>query len=267
MNETTNSLLDEAIDELNRYVPDEHERRPYDFHAHRRRHLLATLGWAAAGFATIALLSLALPALTEPLRSELALRTAGLCVGVAFVGFGCVAWIASRTRPHERRAAHVLLWTTVVVYAVIVNVFAASLGLVTADLAVSPRLAVSGAVAATGGGVVVVLGSAVALGFDAPWKDTVRWLGLVALGTAAVAAARPDLWWVGVIVGVILARAVATTLRHSLVGPGAPPPALAACLVAGFTGLALLAVYVVVRDVIRLTIEITGASIHQATRQ
>ena len=267
MSEITHCALDEAIAELNRYDPDEDGEQPQDFHSHLRRHLLATLGWAAAGIAAIALLSLALPALTEPLRAEFALRAAGLCVAAAFVGFGCVAWLASRTEPQERRAAHVLLWTTVVVYAVIVNVFAASLGLVGADLPTSPLLTVSGAVVATGAAIVVVLGFAVVLGFDAPWKNTVRWLGLVALGTAAVAVAEPDLWWVGVIVGVVLARAVATTLRHSLVGPGAPPPALAACLVAGFTGLALLAVYVVVRDVIRITLDITGEIILQATRR
>lgn len=45
MTETTNSALDEAVDELNRCVPEEDGGQPQDFHAHLRRHLLATLGW------------------------------------------------------------------------------------------------------------------------------------------------------------------------------------------------------------------------------
>ena len=60
-----------------------------------------------------------------------------------------------------------------------------------------------------------------------------------------------ELWWVGLIGRFLLAVAVEATINEALKRWYVPEPALAACLVAGVTAVALLGIYVIVRFVLR----------------
>ena len=60
-----------------------------------------------------------------------------------------------------------------------------------------------------------------------------------ACGTPIPYAIDPELWWVGLIAGFLLAITVEMTLAAALERPHVPEPALAACLVAGVTAIVI----------------------------
>ena len=181
--------------------------------------------------------------------------SAGACVGAGFAGFAAVAWCASQIDAHDTKRAHLLLWTTTLFYSGLVNVFAASIDFGEIEGGVSALETVAGAVGATGGAIIIMLGVAVAIGFDARWKRPARWVAIVALTTVAVEIAAPGWWLGGIIGGLLLARAADLFVLYVVHERAFAPPALAACLVASVTALVLLVIYFVIRDAIRIALE------------
>lgn len=219
-----------------------------------RKRLFTVLAWSGAGFAAIAALSIALTALSGAVFHDVGIGSAAACVVIGLAGFVAVVGLASHLDAHQRAGAHLLLWATTLAYAVLINVFAAAFtyddGAHNGHILVS---VVAGAVAATGAGVLGVLAIAIAIGFDSPLRSFVRWLTLVGVAAASVIVYEPELWWVGLIAGGLLAFAVEITLNAALERLHVPEPALAACLVAGVTALVLLVIYTLVRFAIRVS--------------
>ena len=222
-------------------------------------HLLATLGWTTAGFTAIALASLALT--HSPLHpiADVGFWAALPCVGGAIVAACIIAWIAWKTPREHIVRAHVLLWITTALFGWLVHVFAAAIDFGQTPGTTSALGTVAGAAAATGGALIIALGLAVVIGMDAPWRHWARSAAIVALTAWAVEAAAPDLLWFGVVFGIGLARAVTAITRNIAHTREIPAPALAACIVAGVSALALLIAYLLVRDAIRT---FAGATAH-----
>ena len=227
-----------------------------------RRRLFAILGWAGAGFAVIAALSVAIAAMPHGLLDEVGFKSAATCVAVGLIGFVAVAAIASNLDEHQHAAAKVLLWVTVVVYSVLINVFAAALDLIW-QAAEGFNLVgiVASAVAVAGAAVIGVLAVAVSTGFDSPVSAPLRWIILIVLATGPVWVFEPELWWIGVCAGVLLAFTVEMILAAALERWYVPEPALAACLVAGVTAIVLLVIYTIVRFALKLTAHAAAAGV------
>lgn len=244
-NELPAEVLDAAFD-----VPDP------------RRRLFAILGWAGAGFAVIAALSVAMAAIPHGLLDEIGFRSAATCVTIGLIGFVVVVAIALRLDEHQRAGAKVLLWATVVAYSGVINVFAAALNL-TGQAAEGIHLVglVAGAVAVAGAAIIGTLAVAVSTGFNSPLSAPLRWIILIALAAGPVWGFEPELWWVGVLAGVLLAFTVEMILVAALDYWHVPEPALAACLVAGVTAIVLLVIYTIVRYVLKLTAHATAAGV------
>ena len=218
-----------------------------------RKRLFAVLGWAGAGFAAITALSLVLTGLYDTAFRDFGIGSAAMCVLIGLAGFVGVVVIASKLDESQRTGAHVLLWTTTLAYAVLINVFAAAFNLDgNAALGFDLVTIVAGSVAATGAAVLGILAIAIAIGFG-PLGTFLRWFTFVGLVTGAVVAFEPQAWWAGLIGAVLLAGAVELTLEAAHERWHVPEPALAACLVAGVTAVVLLVIYTVVRFVLRLT--------------
>jgi len=214
-----------------------------------RRRLYAVLGWSAGGFAALVMLTLVLTGLVSgiPIVGGVASAVLGL---IGFVGV-----FAFASRVHDRAGAHVLLWSTSLFYAVLFNLFAATVGLT--------GVMAAGAVAATATAVLAILALAVAIGFGR-MAMFVRWLTFLALVTGTVSVIAPELWWVGLVAGFLLAMVVEMTLGAARTRPGVPEPALAACLVAGVAALVLLVLYALVRYGVRIVAGAVAAGAHAA---
>ena len=218
-----------------------------------RKRLFLVLAWSGAGFAAITALSLLLTGLYDTAFRDFGIGSAAICVLVGLAGFVAVVVVASGLDRSERTGAHVLLWTTTVVYAVLINIFAAAFNLDrNAATGFDLVTMVTGSVAVTGAAVLGILAIAIAIGFG-PFGTFLRWLTFIGLVTGAVVAFEPGAWWVGLIGGVLLAGAVEVTVQAAHERLHVPEPALAACLVAGVTAIVLLVIYIVVRFVLRLT--------------
>ena len=202
-----------------------------------RNRLFKVLAWSGGGFAALTGFSLALAGQV----SGIAFLGGALAAGLGVAGFAGVFTMASRLE--HRIGAHLLLWVTTLFYAVLINLFSAAFGL-------DPIVA-SGAVAATGFGVLAILAVAVAVGFGAV-AMCVRSVTFIALATGASYAIDPELWWVGLVAGFVLAITVEMTLAAALERPHIPEPALAACLVAGVTAIIILVLYALIRFGIRI---------------
>ena len=216
-----------------------------------RARLFAVLGWAAAGFTAVALLAALIALWSETLFQEVGLRAAGASVFVGLAVFVVVVLMALQMTWRDRTAAQVLLWSTTLVYAVLINVFAAALDLGDGQAGQALFLFVVGSVLLVGAGVLCVLGVAVAVGFESGGKTFVRWLAVLALVAGPVTFVDPDIWWVGVVGGLLLAWAVDLVVSVALRKPDVPAPALAAGLVAAVTAVVLLVIFVIVRFVLR----------------
>ena len=205
--------------------------------AQLQKRLFKVLGWAGVGFAAVAGVSLALAGQV----SGIALFGGLIAAGLGVVGFIATFAVASQIAHHS--GAHMLLWTATVFYAVIINLFCASFGI--------EPLIVAGAVAATGAAVLVILAAGVAAGFNA-LAMCARWVTYIAAAIGTLYAIDPELWWVGLIAGFLLAITVEMTLGAALERPHVPEPALAACLVAGVTAIVILVLYAIIRFGIRI---------------
>ena len=226
-----------------------------------RGRLFAILAWAAAGFVAIAALSLVLATVFGHLLRDLGLIVAALCVGAGLAGFVAVVRVAQQFDERDRRAAQVLLWATVLVSAVLINVFAAAFNLGgDVGLGLDFVVLVALAVAATGAAVIGVLAIAISIGFESPFLLFVRWGVFIALVAVPVYVIDPELWWAGLVGGFLLAVAVEATVNEALKRWYVPEPAIAACLVAGVTAVVLLVIYVVVRFVFRLTLAVVAGA-------
>lgn len=222
-----------------------------------RARLFAVLGWAAAGFSAVAVLAAFIALLSESLFQDVGLGAGGLSVAVALAVFAGVVMIALQMTWQDRIAAQVLLWGTALVYAVLINVFAAALDPGGGQAGV---LGVVASILLLGAGVLCVLGLAVGVGFEDDGKTFLRWLALLVLVAGPVTFVNPDVWWVGVIGGLLLAWAVDLVVSVALENPGVPGPALAACLVAGVSAVVLLVIFVIVRYVLRFVAGVLEAS-------
>ena len=211
--------------------------------------------WSGAGFAVITALSIALTARSGTVFHDGGIGSAATCVVIGLAGFVAVVGRASHLHVHQRAGAHLLLWATTLAYAVLINVFAAAFTY--DDGAHNGHIFVS-AVAATGASVLGVLAIGIAIGFDSPFRSFARWLTLVGLAAPSVIDFEPELWWVGLIAGGLLAFAVEMTLEAELERLHVPEPALAAGLVTGVTALVLLVIYTLVRFTIRVTAALAG---------
>ena len=162
--------------------------------------------WSGGGFTVLTGLGLALAGHV----SGIAFLGGALAASLSVAGFAVVFALASRLS--HRIGAHLLLWATTVLYAVLVNLVAAAFG-------VDPIFA-AGAVAATGFGVLAILALAVAVGFGVV-PTCVRSVAFVGLASGASYAVGPELWWVGLVTGSLLAITVAMTLAAALERPHA----------------------------------------------
>ena len=216
-----------------------------------RARLFAVLGWAAAGFTAVAILAALIALWSETLFQEVGLRAAGLSVGVGLAVFAGVAWTALQMTWENRTAAQALLWSTTLIYAVLINVFAAALDLGDSSAGWELVLFVVSTVLLVGAGVLCVLGVAVAIGFEGNAKVFFRWLAVLMLVAGPVVYVDPDAWWVGVIGGLLLAWAVDLVISIALHNHDVPGPALAACLVAAVSAVVLLVIFLIVRFVLR----------------
>lgn len=217
-----------------------------------RARLFAVLGWAGAGFVGVAVLAALVALWSETLFQEVGLRSAGGSVAVGLAVFAGVAWCALQMTWEHRTAAQVLLWSTALVYAVLVNVFVAALDIADGQAGPGLFLFVLGSILLVGAGVLCVLGMAVAIGFEGGGQGFFRWLALLMLVAGPVVYVAPDAWWVGVIGGLLLAWAVDEVVSVALRHPDVPGPALAACLVAVVSAVVLLVIFLVVRFVLRV---------------
>ena len=227
-----------------------------------RTHLLHALGWASAGLAAIVAVSL----LTSPGAGlgPVGVFAAGACVTGAIAGFWVIALLAKRINPNNTQGAHMLLWGTCAAYAWLINAFAASIGF-GAGAETWSIASVPGAVAGTAGVALVSIAITVAIGTDTPGK---RWAGaggIVVVCTVAAEIAGSDMWWLGTVCGIVLARGVGAFLR--MAGERKPhAAALAACLVAGISALALIVAYVIVRDAMRTQAQATAEGVRTSAR-
>ena len=199
--------------------------------SHRRR-LFAVLGWAAGGFAALTALSFALTGFV----SGIAIVGGAIAAGIAVAGFFAVFAMASRL--HGRASGHVLLWTTTLAYAVVINVFSASFGF--------DALITMAAVAGTASAALAILALGVAIGFGA-LAMLGRWVIFIGLSTGAAFVLAPEMWWVGLVAGFLLAIVVEMTLDVALQRPHVPEPALGACLIAGITAIVILVIFTLIR--------------------
>ena len=225
-----------------------------------RAQLFAVLGWAAAGFAAVAVLAGLIALWSQTLFQEAGLGAGGISVGVGLAVFVGVVRMALQMTWEDRTAAQVLLWGTALVYAVLINVFAAALDLGGGQAGTALFLFVVAAVLLVGAGVLSVLALAVGVGFEDDGKTFFRWLALLVLVAGPVTFVDPEAWWVGVIGGLLLAWAVHLVVSFALDHPDVPGPALAACLVAAVTAVVLLVILVIVRYVLRFVAGILEAS-------
>ena len=230
-----------------------------------RARFFGVLGWAAAGFAAVAVLAAFIALSSEALFQEVGLRAAGISVAVGLAVFVGVVLMALQMTWQDRIAAQVLLWGTTLVYAVLINVFAAALDLGDGQAGQALFLFVVGSVLLVGIGVLSILGVAVGVGFDDDGKTLFRWLAVLVLVAGPVTFIDPDIWWVGVIGGLLLAWAVDLVVSVALRNPDVPGPALAACLVAAVSAVVLLVILVIVRFVLRFVggvLEVWGETSH-----
>ena len=139
-------------------------------------------------------------------------------------------------RGHQRVGAQVLFWVTTMAYAALINVYA-FVWVVTAVLVV------------VGAAVLAALAIATVIGFESPLRLFLRWGVVIALVTVSVYASDPDFPWFGLGAGFLLAVAIETTIKNALRRRYVPGAALAACLVAGGSAVALLVVYAHLRFV------------------
>ena len=225
-----------------------------------RRRLFTVLAWAAGGFVGVAALSMVLASVFGHLLREIGFGVAALCVGAGLGGFVLVVAVSNGLDERRRTAAQALLWATVLVYAVLINPFAAAL------LGAAHVGAVALAVVATGAAVIVILAIAIVIGFEDSPRLFLRWGAVIALVTVPVCVVEAELWWAGLIGGFLLALAVEVTMNEALKRWHVPEPALAACLVAGVTAMVLLVIYVVVRYVVRLTASVVAGAAEGAAK-
>lgn len=250
---TDDTDLDDALAELDVALP------ASSWLASRRR-LFATLAWAGAGFVGVAVLASVLVPFSQSLFQGVGLSWASVSVAIGFAVFGGVMMLAVGLTEDDRSTAQFLLWGTAAVYAVLVHVFVAGLDVTDGEAAHQLLFFVAGAVLASGGAVLLILALAVAIGFESNGSMFARWLAFVALTAGGVMLLDTDLWWVGLICGIMLAWAVDLTVSVALQHPDVPEPALAACLVAGVSAVVLLVILVVVRFVLRWVAEFLAAS-------
>ena len=97
----------------------------------------------------------------------------------------------------------------------------------------------------------VILAAGVAAGFNA-LAMCARWVTYIAAAIGTLYAIDPELWWVGLIAGFLLAITVEMTLAAALERAHVPEPALAACLVAGVTAIVILVLYAIIRFGVRI---------------
>ena len=136
---------------------------------------------------------------------EVGLRAAGISVAVGLAVFVGVVLMALQMTWQDRIAAQVLLWGTTLVYAVLINVFAAALDLGDGQAGAALFLLVVGSVLFVGAGVLCVPAVAVGVGFEDDGKTFFRSLAVLVLVAEPVIFLDPDIWWVGVIGGLLLA--------------------------------------------------------------
>ena len=136
---------------------------------------------------------------------EVGLRDAGISVAVGLAVLVGVVLMALQMTWQDRIAAQVLLWGTTLVYAVLINVFAAALDLGDGQAGAALFLLVVGSVLLVGAGVLCVPAVAVGVGFEDDGKTFFRSLAVLVLVAEPVIFLDPDIWWVAVIGGLLLA--------------------------------------------------------------
>ena len=190
--------------------------------SHSRRRLFVVLGWtAAAGLGTTAAFALLMGLfhfvfLSRIESIETGFRSVGLCTTVGFVCVLAVVWAAHEFCAGSRVRARVLLCTTCVVAALLMNVFTA--GVITEGLmgtgggdGASGHLAFVAltfipVLAVVGLGTLTVLGVALSIGYDGSITRTAgRWIAFVVLIAGPLGSIDPALWWAGVLVSLVLA--------------------------------------------------------------
>ena len=213
---------------------------------HLRMHLLKAIAWAIGGFALIATGTLGIDAAEVTLPVIPSLGGAFLCVCAALAGSALIHLFALTRRWKDTKGPIILLAVTCVIYTLLSSAFAQAIGY--GQDAHGWTESVAGGVAFTGGGVAIVLGVGVAIGFDEDWKDWVRIAVMVVLGAVVAEYIDKDTWWIGGIAGALLARILKRAERYG----GTPAAAIAACLVSGVTAVVLLAIYWAIRDALKI---------------
>ena len=229
-----------------------------------RRRLFTVLGWTAAGFTGEAVLT-ALIVLSEMPFQGVGFLGAAISVAVGFAVFAGVFLMAFRMTSENRASAQALLWLTTLAYALLIHVFAATMGFGDDQARHILSLLVAGTVLFVGVGVLLILATAVGVGYQSDGKTVLRWLAVLALVAGPVALLQPDAWWVGVLAGLLLAWAVDLVVSEALQHPDVPAPALAACLVAAVSAVVLLVIYAIIRFVWRRVFGVTEA-LNQTSR-
>ena len=229
----------------------------FDLPAGRGR-LFAALGWAAVGLAATAGLAIGVDRLPISLLDDIGLWGGTGAVIIAVVAFFVVVGAASGAED-DAGLGHLLLWSTCVVDALLINVFTSAFGFIGPMYGYDLIELTAGLVAVSGAAVLAILAIAIAIGIESTGQHVLRWLALIGLVTGACMAFDTDMWWVGLLAGFALANAVDVTLRCAT-ADNVGAPALAACLVAGITALVLVVLLALIRFVVRFGAEVTAAA-------
>ena len=225
--------------------------------------MFIVLGWAMCGLAAMAGLAALLASFSETFLGDLGLGAPFIAVATGLLVLVGVVTVALRLTAREQVIAQTLLWSTAFVYAILINVFSASLNLGDAQLALGLSASIATAILALGGVVALVSTVFLAIGFDHPGKTPIRWGTSVVLVLVPIMLLAPGTWWIGILAGLLLAWATDALVLACLENSAVPTPALAACIAAGIATLALLVAFIVLRYVLSfvlLVVEVwTGA--------
>ena len=143
-----------------------------------RGRLLRVLGWAACGLGATAGISALIALFSETLFGALGFGGASIAVAAGLLVFAVVVMFTMRLTTEDKVAAQALLWSTALVYALLMNVFSASLILGDAKLAFGSSVLIAASIFAVGGSVLLVLAVSLVVGFDHPAKTLIRWVSV-----------------------------------------------------------------------------------------
>ena len=221
--------------------------------ASARRRLFGTLGWTVGGLLAVAVLGGIMSLVYMPLASRGPLTHPGLAGTSVLLGFGVFFVVKRRSgslRWDESRSAKWLFWLTCVAYALIVNLFGGGLLGLVPEAKFIPWVLPS-IVALL---VALVAGIAIGIGYQrSKLRTALRWCslagltGVMTMAAAATAGFPAEGLAGGFLFGLVIAWCTDFAVKHAIEGYGAPEPAIAACLLAGTSAVAIWISWLLIR--------------------